>query len=111
MILRKKNFSGIQTNAKPNASARGCEPLYRKIQARVVCVKTYMEKMRARAKKIWHAVLSNFSTLRPSDENSRRRLLHMLSQHMMQQCSQMHCIFATPLHLLLGMDCFCQCIM
>lgn len=34
----------------------------------------YMENSMASAKKIWHALFSNFSTLRLSHENSRRRL-------------------------------------
>jgi hypothetical protein len=107
MILRKKNFSAMQANAKPNASVQreilcGENASMRrrshmeKMRARVV-VKPYMEKMQARAKKIWHAVLSNFSTLRPSDENSRRRLSHQLMQHLMHLSSQLHGIFAAPL--------------
>ena len=35
MILRKKNFSRIQTNAKPNASVCNAKPYMRKMRARV----------------------------------------------------------------------------
>lgn len=55
-----------------------------------------MEKMRARAKKIWHAFLSNFCTPRQYNKNSRRCLQHQLVQHLMHLSSQLHGIFATP---------------
>ena len=66
-----------------------------KMQARVV-VKPYMEKMQVRAKKIWHAFLSNFCTPRQYNKNSRRRLSQQLMQHLMHLSSQLHCIFAAP---------------
>lgn len=83
-----------ETLCRENASAHRRSHV-EKMRARVV-VKPYTEKIQARAKKNWHAFLSNFSTLRPSDENSRRRLSHQLVQHLMHLSSQLHCIFAAP---------------